>query len=200
MLSVNLFLLITSGVSFVGYCLFFDRKRLADPEYKRKLHERRLQKATREDQALEEEEEEPEFGDDEQAVVSQQQYQHRLQLETFIWMSAVRCLEHPTILKRMFESEVQLGDRLLQDGRMDEALAHLANAILLCKQPVVLLQSLQKTMPKELIHPLIIRVSELLEESHHQENDREDQEAAFSSSDSDEWISDGNVPQPHMVG
>ncbi|XP_016989977.1 mitochondrial import receptor subunit TOM20 homolog [Drosophila rhopaloa] len=30
-----------SGMMFMGYCVYFDKKRRSDPEFKRKLHERR---------------------------------------------------------------------------------------------------------------------------------------------------------------
>ncbi|KAH8354474.1 hypothetical protein KR084_012051 [Drosophila pseudotakahashii] len=34
-----------SGMLFMGYCVYFDKKRRSDPEFKRKLHERRHQRA-----------------------------------------------------------------------------------------------------------------------------------------------------------
>ncbi|XP_017133642.1 mitochondrial import receptor subunit TOM20 homolog B [Drosophila elegans] len=33
-----------SGLLFMGYCVYFDKKRRSDPEFKRKLHERRNQR------------------------------------------------------------------------------------------------------------------------------------------------------------
>ncbi|KAH8247552.1 hypothetical protein KR038_006152, partial [Drosophila bunnanda] len=30
-----------TGMTFLGYCVYFDRKRRSDPDFKRKLHERR---------------------------------------------------------------------------------------------------------------------------------------------------------------
>merc|ERR1712080_559830 len=35
-----------AGVSFIGYCIYFDKKRRSDPKYKQKLKEKRLQAKT----------------------------------------------------------------------------------------------------------------------------------------------------------
>ncbi|XP_016959999.1 mitochondrial import receptor subunit TOM20 homolog [Drosophila biarmipes] len=36
-----------SGMLFMGYCVYFDKKRRGDPEFKRKLHERRHRRTFR---------------------------------------------------------------------------------------------------------------------------------------------------------
>ncbi|BFF96307.1 mitochondrial import receptor subunit TOM20 homolog B-like [Drosophila madeirensis] len=165
MSSTKFFLLITTGVSLLGLCIFYDRKRLGDPQYKRKLHERRLQRAV--------EQKDSQISVDEETV-RKEHVQHRLQLELFIWLPAVRCLAHPTVLKQLFHSEVELGDHLMHKGHLNKGLTHLANAIMLSKQPA--------------IQPLIIRVSEFLEEN----RQYREMWKSFSSSDADEGISNGN--------
>lgn len=34
-----------SGILFMGYCVYFDKQRRSDPDFKRKLHERRIQRS-----------------------------------------------------------------------------------------------------------------------------------------------------------
>ncbi|SPP79001.1 mitochondrial import receptor subunit TOM20 homolog B-like [Drosophila guanche] len=180
MSSTKFFLLITTGVSLLGLCIYYDRKRLSDPQYKRKLHERRLRRVV--------EQKDSQISVHEQTV-RQQHVQHRLQLELFIWMPAVKCLAHPTVLKQLFHSELELGDQLMHKGHLSKGLTHLAKAIMLCRQPAIPLHNLQATMPKALLQPLIIRVSEFLEEN----RQYREMLKLFSSSDADEGISNGKA-------
>ncbi|XP_022216308.1 mitochondrial import receptor subunit TOM20 homolog B-like [Drosophila obscura] len=146
MLSAKLIIFATAGVSFLGYCIYFDRKRLADPDYKRKVHDRRQHKAKA--QTSHEE-------------VGSSQMGMGLLGGGVMPLLAAAGVGRKTTVQLHFESEFRLGEYLLINGHVDDGLTHLSNAILLCSKPGSLLLSIQKSLPEQLIHPLLMRVAEL---------------------------------------
>ncbi|XP_001963605.2 mitochondrial import receptor subunit TOM20 homolog B [Drosophila ananassae] len=122
------------ALMFLGYCVYFDRKRRSDPNYRRLVHERR----------------------------------HRQRLQTMRRHVADReqvamALDpnDQAALELYFLSEMKTGEELISQGRLDEGLTHLANAIALCAQPTKLLEILQATFPECIFRPLVAKLLEM---------------------------------------
>ncbi|KAK5640266.1 hypothetical protein RI129_011077 [Pyrocoelia pectoralis] len=115
------------GTIFVGYCIYFDHKRHQDPDFKRKLRERRR-------------------ANKEMATTQKRT------AATFPDMK-----DHEAVQK-FFLQEVQLGEELLAQGDVTNAIDHLANAVAVCGQPNELLQVLQQTLPPQVFHLLVQRL------------------------------------------
>lgn len=58
-------------------------------------------------------------------------------------------LNDPEAVQRYFLQEIQLGEGLIAQGDIVNGVEHLANAIIVCGQPMQLLQVLQQTLPAE---------------------------------------------------
>lgn len=54
--------------------------------------------------------------------------------------------------------QIQLGEELLGQGRVDECVEHIANAVSVCGQPQQLLNVLQQTIPPQVFKLLIERL------------------------------------------
>ncbi|XP_002137189.2 mitochondrial import receptor subunit TOM20 homolog [Drosophila pseudoobscura] len=128
----------TAGALFIGYCFYFDRKRTRAPDYKKRVHERRMRQAmsqlgggTGQAGAADDNEE------DDQDLVMQMH----------------------------FVEEVKKGERHIKEGSVDEGLTHLCNAIMLCTHPGALLEMLQANLPEVLFRPLMMRLHELNQRS-----------------------------------
>ncbi|KAH8273514.1 hypothetical protein KR018_009057 [Drosophila ironensis] len=119
------------ALMFLGYCAYFDRKRRANPNYKRLVHERRQRRrAEMEDRAREAVP--PSLTSGDQAA-----------------------------LEKYFLSEIKTGEELISEGHLDEGLDHLANAISLCAQPAKLLEMLQNFWPGFIFPPLVAKLLEI---------------------------------------
>ncbi|KAF5288059.1 hypothetical protein FQR65_LT12109 [Abscondita terminalis] len=115
------------GTLFIGYCIYFDHQRHKDPDFKRKLRERRR-------------------------ANKRNKKNNPRQVSEFPDMS-----DHQAVQK-FFAQEVQLSEELLAAGDVENAVDHLANAVVVCDQPNELLQVLQQTFPPNVFHLLIQRL------------------------------------------
>jgi len=112
-----------SGLLVLGYCIYFDHQRRADPNFKKNLREKRKQR--------------------------------RLAKSTGTNMPDLRDQE---AVQKYFLSEVQLGEELLSQGDVDNAVEHLGSAIAVCGHPQQLLHILQQTLPPQVFHLLLQRL------------------------------------------
>ncbi|CAI5681576.1 unnamed protein product [Oreochromis niloticus] len=126
------------GALFVGYCIYFDRKRRNDPNFKNRLRERwnivssfpvlvtgrRKQKAAKERAGL----------------------------------AKLPDLKDAEAVQKFFLEEIQLGEELLAQGDYEKGVDHLTNAIAVCGQPQQLLQVLQQTLPPPVFQMLLTKL------------------------------------------
>jgi len=116
------------GAAFIGYCIYFDQKRRSDPDFRKKLKERRSRvRQQRQDQDRRRTNPLPNFND-------------------------------PSQMQAYFLQEVQLGEELLAEGDYENAVEHLSNAVTLCGQPQQLLQILQQSLPPQVFQLLVQRL------------------------------------------
>ncbi|KAH8317984.1 hypothetical protein KR074_012246 [Drosophila pseudoananassae] len=122
------------ALMFLGYCVYFDRKRRSDPNYKRLVHERRHRQRMNimRQRVADGEQLTKEFDPNDQAA-----------------------------LELYFLSEMKTGEELISQGHLDEGLTHLANAIGLCAEPAKLLKILQSTFPECIFRPLVAKLLEM---------------------------------------
>lgn len=154
----------TTSALILGYCLYYDQKRRSDPEYKRKVHDRRrlseLHKLRYYDIDSDDDDEDDEDDDDDSSM-------DQLDINDLIMKNSLAS----------FFSEIKLCERLIAEGSPNEGLSHLANAILMCTQPMPMIQTLRETLPKPIFLPLMRQ----LEELHKMETDKS---SSHSSSES----------------
>ncbi|XP_041452319.1 mitochondrial import receptor subunit TOM20 homolog [Drosophila obscura] len=156
--SAKLLALGTAGALFLGYCFYFDRKRTSAPDYKKKVHERRRLAAK---QRLSDGGR-AELGG--AAAGNEEADQLEMQLR--------------------FLDEVQRGEGLIKEGRVDEGLTHLCTAIMLCANPGSLLEMLQANLPESLFRPLMMRLTEMSPRDSSSEASSESTDQLSSSSSS----------------
>lgn len=120
-----------AGSCFLGYCLYFDKKRRSDPDYRKKVHERR-EKARQ------------------QLAVSKKNGRIN-----------VADLKDPVALERYFMQELILGEKDIEHDRVDSGIQHLANAMVVCGQPARLLQILQSSFTPEVFIKLLRKLREI---------------------------------------
>ena len=114
------------AAAFLGYCIYFDRRRRNAPDFKQKLREKRRAAAKRAKSGgggingptL------PDFSDQE-------------------------------AVQRFFLQEVQLGEELLAQGDIGNGVEHLSLAVAVCGQPHSLLGVLQQTLPPQIYSLLL---------------------------------------------
>ncbi|XKL59651.1 hypothetical protein PGB90_000667 [Kerria lacca] len=116
------------GGMVIGYCIYFDRKRRIDPDFKKKLRERRRARSQAEKAA---------------------KCAKKAQFPDFRDHNAVQAF---------FLQQIQLGEELLGQGKIDECVEHIANAVSVCGQPQQLLNVLQQTLPPQVFSLLIERL------------------------------------------
>lgn len=119
------------GSLFVGYCIYFDRKRRSDPLFRQKLKEKRKaekEKAKRKATPASEVE--------------------------------LPNLNDPEAVQKFFLEQVQTGEELLAQGLFEQGVEHLSNAVAVCAQPTQLLQLLQQTLPTQVFAMLMKKVGE----------------------------------------
>lgn len=126
-----------TAVAFIlGFCIYFDQKRRSDPEYKKKVHARRQRE--------------------------QDKFKYRMSSgDDMDPNSSMLDASDHTSLERCFLIEINLGEQLIIQGNMSEGLSHLANAIMMCAQPMPVLQALKESLPERVFMPLIIKLQEL---------------------------------------
>ncbi|CAH3111548.1 unnamed protein product [Porites lobata] len=120
------------GTFFLGYCIYFDRKRRSDPLFKQKLRERR-RKAKQAQQESSMEELRNRIPDRNDAAAVQQ----------------------------FFMEEIQIGEDLIHQGETDEGINHLINAVTVCGQPQQLLQLFRSTLDDEPFQKLLEKLSSM---------------------------------------
>lgn len=121
-----------AGSCFIGYCLYFDKKRRSDPKYRQKIRERR-EKA-------------------ELAAPKKQPVADVLELPDMHDQSA---------LQRFFMQEIIHGEKDIENGDYESAVQHLANALVVCGQPSRLLQIFEKTIAPRIFAMLLQKMREL---------------------------------------
>ncbi|XP_068681437.1 mitochondrial import receptor subunit TOM20 homolog [Montipora capricornis] len=120
------------GTFFLGYCVYFDRKRRSDPLFKQKLLEKR-RKAKQAQQEASMEELRTGIPDKRDAAAVQQ----------------------------FFMEEVQKGEELLALGEFEQAVSHLTKAVAVCNHPQQLLQLFHGTLPDHVFQLLIERLNDM---------------------------------------
>jgi import receptor subunit TOM20 len=118
-----------AGLCFIGYCIYFDRKRRSDPFFRQKLREKRRMAKQRNKL-------QPSGGGSFQ----------------------VPDLKDTEAVQRFFLQEVQLGEELLASGDIENGVEHLGNAVAVCGQPQQLLQVLQQTLPPQVFQLLLMKL------------------------------------------
>ncbi|TKR60936.1 hypothetical protein L596_028117 [Steinernema carpocapsae] len=122
-----------TGCAFVGYAVYFDRKRRSDPNYKQQIRENRRVKSKR----------------------GRGSSSKR--------MTRVPDVNNPTEMQAFFLQEVQLGEELIAEGQVEEGVKHLCNAIMMCGQPQQLLQIFQQTLPPQYFDLILQKMPETRE-------------------------------------
>ncbi|XP_067941467.1 mitochondrial import receptor subunit TOM20 homolog [Watersipora subatra] len=115
-----------AGLAFLGYCVYFDRKRRCDPQYKEKLRERRKKQRTAQPRST--------TGGSSRPVPD---------------------LTDTQAVQAFFLQEIQTGEAKLALGMEDEGVEHLVSAVSVCGQPHQLLQVLQQTLPPNIFQKLV---------------------------------------------
>ncbi|KAH8290030.1 hypothetical protein KR044_000472 [Drosophila immigrans] len=128
----------TAGAILLGYCIYFDQKRRADPEYKRKLHDRRLLTEQSEDESSS-------AGHDHQDSDN----------------PSIDGASDNLALERCFENEMKMGEELICQGNIADGVTHFANAIMMCAQPIPVLQTIHESLPDFVFMPLLMKLTEL---------------------------------------
>lgn len=115
-----------AAAAFIGYCVYFDRKRRAAPDFKAKLKERRAKAgaASRGSKGGSGGSAMPDFTDQE-------------------------------AVQRFFLQEVQMGEQLLATGEIEAGIEHLSMAVAVCGHPQSLLGVLQQTLPAQIYAMLL---------------------------------------------
>ncbi|XP_076428464.1 mitochondrial import receptor subunit TOM20 homolog isoform X1 [Peromyscus maniculatus bairdii] len=120
------------GALFIGYCIYFDRKRRSDPNFKNRLRERRKkQKLAKERAGL------SKLPDLKDAEAVQKFFLEEIQL-------GEELLAQDTMYNLA--------------GEYEKGVDHLTNAIAVCGQPQQLLQVLQQTLPPPVFQMLLTKL------------------------------------------
>lgn len=118
------------GTAFVGYCIYFDRKRRSDPQFKEKLRERRLKAKKVKDAS-----------------------------QTAEMKGRMPDRNDQAAMQKFFFDEIQKGEELLAAGEFEKSVTHLTNAIAISGQPQQLLQVFQQTLPPDVFKMLMTNLS-----------------------------------------
>lgn len=130
----------TTGALILTYCIYYDMKRRTDPEYKRKVHERRCQ--SKQNKLRYFDADSDDYADSE--------------MEDF----DINDLDIQFSSVNLFNT-IDQNDQFSTGGNVAEGLCYLANAILMCTQPEPMAQRLHESLPKSLLMPLMHQLSEV---------------------------------------
>ncbi|XP_069772989.1 mitochondrial import receptor subunit TOM20 homolog isoform X1 [Narcine bancroftii] len=138
------------GAAFIGYCIYFDRKRRKAPDFKVKLRERKMSKKQKVDT----------LGRSRCTRESRDRgrRKQRQQDKANDSIGKLPDLKDVEAVQKFFLEEVQLGEELLARGDSEKGVDHLSNAVSVCGQPQQLLQVLQQTLPHQVFQMLIQRL------------------------------------------
>ncbi|CAM9687936.1 mitochondrial import receptor subunit TOM20 homolog isoform X1 [Lampetra fluviatilis] len=64
-------------------------------------------------------------------------------------------MKDPEAVQKFFLEEVQLGEELLTQGELEQAVQHLTNAVAVCNKPLQLMQVLQQTLSPPVFQMLL---------------------------------------------
>ncbi|KAL7742647.1 hypothetical protein ACLKA6_018717 [Drosophila palustris] len=134
-----------AGALLLGYCIYYDQKRRSDPNYKRKVRERR-QKTTR------------------LTPMSMAGVEIRSGGQINILHDPFELSDHE-IVQHYFQNEIKMGEELFREGKLDEGLIHLANATMLCAQPVALMETMKVALPDRIFNMLLTKLPEITNQS-----------------------------------
>ncbi|CAI5452681.1 unnamed protein product [Caenorhabditis angaria] len=123
-----------AGAAFLGYCVYFDHKRINAPDYKDKIRQKRRAQAGRAG------------GRGAGPVVVP---------SGGGGVPAAADLADPSYMQRFFLQEVQLGEELMAAGNVEEGAIHIANAVALCGEAQQLLAIFQQTLSEEQFHAVV---------------------------------------------
>ncbi|TKS68763.1 Mitochondrial import receptor subunit TOM20 -like protein [Collichthys lucidus] len=158
------------GALFVGYCIYFDRKRRSDPNFKNRLREPKFLETLG---ALEETSNSLIH---EAVSVTVLRAKCRCVTDDLIvcvfvagrrkmkvakeraGMAKLPDLKDAEAVQKFFLEEIQLGEELLAQGDYEKGVDHLTNAIAVCGQPQQLLQVLQQTLPPPVFQMLLTKL------------------------------------------
>ncbi|XP_041469552.1 mitochondrial import receptor subunit TOM20 homolog [Lytechinus variegatus] len=119
-----------AGTLFIGYCIYFDRKRRSDPLFRQKLKERRRLRG------------------EQSSKTSSGSSGEGQKLE-------IPDLKDAEAVQSFFLQQVQRGEQLLAEGDFENGVEHLSNAVAVCGQPQQLLQVLHQTLPAPVFQLLV---------------------------------------------
>ncbi|XP_062140472.1 mitochondrial import receptor subunit TOM20 homolog [Drosophila sulfurigaster albostrigata] len=128
-----------AGALLLGYCIYYDQKRRSDPNYKQKVRERR-QKSNR-------------YATPHSMIVEGDP-NRRIANDPFE-------LPDHEIVQHYFQNEIKMGEELFRQGKLDEGLIHLANATMLCAQPVALMEAMKVALPDRIYNMLMQKLPEV---------------------------------------
>ncbi|XP_034392434.1 mitochondrial import receptor subunit TOM20 homolog B isoform X2 [Cyclopterus lumpus] len=134
------------GALLVGYCIYFDKKRRSDPNFKNGLRERSPQGPSADVSSV--------------VKLSDEAPGRRKQKATkeTAGMAKLPDLKDAEAVQKFFLEEIQLGEELLAQGDYEKGVDHLTNAIAVCGQPQQLLQVLQQTLPPPVFQMLLTKL------------------------------------------
>ncbi|KAH8387996.1 hypothetical protein KR093_010824 [Drosophila rubida] len=130
-----------AGALLLGYCIYYDQKRRSDPNYKQKVRERR-QKLNR------------------LPSHTMEAMGHRAGAPNRIISDPFELPDHE-IIQHYFQNEIKMGEELFRQGKLDEGLIHLANATMLCAQPVALMEAMKVALPDRIFNMLMLKLPEV---------------------------------------
>ncbi|XP_065919943.1 mitochondrial import receptor subunit TOM20 homolog [Dysidea avara] len=128
---------------FLGYCVYFDRKRRNDPDYKKKVIARR-KKAV--------------------AAMKKQHSRPGIKVDSGIDLS------DPTTREEFLMNEMTLANQELMQGNVPDCITHLVNFVAYSGNPKATLATLQQTLPPT-IFDLLIQVYASLEKKADKQED-----------------------------
>ncbi|XP_061846993.1 mitochondrial import receptor subunit TOM20 homolog isoform X1 [Colius striatus] len=165
------------GALFIGYCIYFDRKRRSDPNFKNRLREHNQINRCDLLKLL--------LCFQDKTECQRKLWIHPKCRAPLLWLSIISHLQHlfkcfrrrkqklakeraglsklPDLkdaeaVQKFFLEEIQLGEELLAQGEYEKGVDHLTNAIAVCGQPQQLLQVLQQTLPPPVFQMLLTKL------------------------------------------
>ncbi|XP_062542108.1 mitochondrial import receptor subunit TOM20 homolog [Armigeres subalbatus] len=175
-----------TGTLFLGYCIYFDHKPRKDPDFKKKLRVRRLEREIRGEKKENFFAFRPLSRSELTCYPNKKYSRITIQLHFYSGSATVKLgsgivemeISKTTIgiaagvagtlflgyciyfdhNARIFLQEIQMGEALISSGDIENGVEHLANAVIVCGQPAQLLQVLQQTLPAQVFTLLINRM------------------------------------------
>ncbi|KAG9344255.1 hypothetical protein JZ751_010924 [Albula glossodonta] len=152
------------GALFIGYCIYFDRKRRSDPNFKKRLREPLLDTV-----GFQESCGEKDGQDTDSSKRGEKEREKKAEgCKGKIWAGQgisglaswfpLPDLKDAEAVQKFFLEEIQLGEELLAQGEYEKGVDHLTNAIAVCGQPQQLLQVLQQTLPPPVFQMLLTKL------------------------------------------